>query len=104
MELFLPSLVILLLAGVVVFGVMPRISPFVIVVISVIFLFIAVHSHYVMFNNEYKFNLFRDQLQNIGPAIMITVIVLGIIISLLNFSMPSLQIKQLEIKNIETKL
>ena len=105
MELFLPSIVVLILAGVVVFGVVPRVSPFVIFIISVIFLFISVHSHYVLFSDEYKFNLFRDQLKSIGPAIMITVVVLGIVISVLNLSMPqSLQIKQLEIKNVERKL
>lgn len=79
MELLLPSLVILIIAGFFVFFVIPRVSPTIIFIISLIFLFIMVQAHYGMFKNEYKLNTWREQLAVLAQPILISIIVLGIL-------------------------
>jgi len=84
MELLVPSLFILLLAGIVVFFLVPRVSSFLIFVVTVIFLFLAVYSHYQMFSHEYKTNAWRDSIQAYAPIILIVAIVIGVLISFSN--------------------
>jgi len=84
MELFLPSLIVLLLGAVIVLTVIPRITPFYIFVITVIFFSISVYSHYMMFSYEYKSSPWRDTAAKSVPAIIGTAIALGFFITLLN--------------------
>jgi len=79
MELILPSLVILIIAGFFVFFVIPRVSPTIIFIISLIFLFLMVQAHYGMFKDEYKLNTWREQLVVLAQPILISIIILGIL-------------------------
>lgn len=84
MELFLPSLLILVFSAAIVFGVIPRITPFFIFVIVVIFLGISVYAHYMMFKYEYTINPWRDTLAKSVPAVIGFIITVGLLIATLN--------------------
>ena len=94
MELFLPSLFVIMFAGICIFFLVPRFSPFIIFVICVIFLFISVQSHYYTFAREYNNMIIFDVFKN-TPTLLIIVITIGVIIAVLNlftgfkFTMPS---------------
>ena len=84
MELFLPTLFVLLLSGIFVFGVVPKMSPSIIFVITVIFFCIASYAHYMMFKHEYLISPWRDSLKNSVPILFAVIITIGILIATLN--------------------
>ena len=84
MELYLPSLVVLLLGAVIVLTIIPRITPFFIFVICVVFFVISVYAHYKMFSHEYKTSPWRDTLVNYVPAIIGSAIAIGLLVATLN--------------------
>ena len=67
MELFLPSLMIMFIAIILVFTVIPRFSPFIIFIICCIFLIISLYSHYKLFSKEYRNILYVDSLKDSTP-------------------------------------
>jgi len=83
MELFLPSLFILILAALIVFLVLPRFSPFAVISLCVVFLALAVYSHFKVYSNEYKNLMFLDTLQN-NWMFLIAIIVLGFVFAFSN--------------------
>jgi len=84
MELFLPSLFVLLLSAVLVLAFIPRISPLYIFIITLFFFCIAVYAHYEMFKHEYIESPWRDTLYNSLPAVIGVAITIGVIVTLLN--------------------
>ena len=93
MQLFLPGLVTIIIAGVFIFFVIPRVSHTIIFIISIIFLFIMIQSHYTMFANEYKLTSWRDQLRTFATPILISILVVGLLFAasqLFNFDIKSL--------------
>ena len=46
-----------------------------------------VQAHYSMFKDEYKLNTWRDQLQVLAQPILISIIVVGILFSVLQFAL-----------------
>lgn len=93
MQLFLPGLVTIIVAGVFIFFVIPRVSPTIIFIISIIFLFIMIQSHYSMFANEYKLSSWKDKLRTFATPILISIMVIGLVIAtsqLFNFDVKSL--------------
>jgi len=85
MELFLPSLVLIIIAAFFVFLVVPRISPNIIFLLCIFFLFTMVQSHYTMFKEEYKLNSWRDQLRVLAQPLLISVIVIGVVFTSTQF-------------------
>lgn len=96
MELFLPSFFVILLTAVIVFGILPRLSPFLIFILCSIFLFISVSVHYSMFSSEYKNMISTDFLVNNSTIIMGVVVAIGILLAVSNlfigtkFSLPTM--------------
>ena len=84
MELFIPSLFILLLGAVIVIAIIPRITPFFIFIIIVIFFVISVYAHYKMFKYEYSINLWRDIMAKSVPIFLGIAISIGILVATLN--------------------
>lgn len=84
MELFLPSLLVLLLGAIMVLAIIPRITPFYIFILTVVFFIISVYAHYMMFRHEYTVNLWKDTLGKSVPAVLGTLIAIGILVSFLN--------------------
>lgn len=71
MELFLPSFVILLLASIVVFTVIPRFGPHVLTVISLGLLGFGAYHHWSMFHSEYRLATWYTPLKQMAPAIVL---------------------------------
>jgi hypothetical protein len=84
MDFLVPSLFILLLAGVVVKFLVPRVPLFTIFVITVVLFFFTLYSHYKMFGYQYTSSSWRDSIKVYAPTILIVVIVFGTIVSFAN--------------------
>lgn len=82
MELFLPGLVTLLLAGFFVFLVLPRFGTTVLVVTSLVALLLAGIHHYYMFSSEYRLSTWQVGLSGYAPWIIIVLALLFIIAAL----------------------
>lgn len=84
MDFLVPSLFILLLAGVVVKFLVPRVSMFTIFVITIVLFFLTLYSHYKMFGYQYTTSSWRDSIKVYASTILIAVIVIGTIVSFAN--------------------
>ena len=84
MELFIPGLCIFFLTIVLCFLILPRFTPLIIAVLSIVVLVIAVYQHYSMFRDEYRFSTWQDTFKSYAPAIMIIAIILFIIYTILS--------------------
>ena len=79
MELFLPGLVTLLLAGFFVFLVLPRFGTTVLVVTSLVALILAGIHHYSMFSSEYRLSTWQVGLASYAPWMVVILAILFII-------------------------
>ena len=79
MELFLPGLVTLLLAGFFIFLVLPRFGTTVLVVTSLVALILAGIHHYSMFSSEYRLSTWQVGLAGYAPWIVVILAILFII-------------------------
>jgi len=100
MELFLPSMLISILAIMVVILLIPRFSPLIIVVLASILLYVATTQHLNMFWDEYRQSTWQESLKLFAPGIMIAAVVLFVLYGILTFfssgavpipSMPSME-------------
>ena len=71
MELFLPGILIIVLAGFFAFLVLPRIGTTALVGVSVFALLAAAYHHYYMFSSEYRLSTWQDGLMAFAPWIII---------------------------------
>ena len=71
MELFVPGLIILIIAGFYVFLVLPRLGPMVLAVVSLLALVLAGINHYSMFYNEYKMSTWQYTLAAYTPWVIL---------------------------------
>lgn len=69
MELFLPSVIVLLLAAAVVFFVFPRFGPATLAIISAILLAFGLYQHYTTFGTEYRFSTW--QMVSFAPYLLV---------------------------------
>jgi hypothetical protein len=76
MELYLPSLVIVLLAGLVIFAVLPRLGPLILVVIVSLILAITGYHHATLFREEYAISTWQTSVYNSAGPFMIAMVVL----------------------------
>lgn len=93
MELFLPSFLILLLAAVVVFAVLPRFGPLVLTVLSLALLAFGVYHHVTTFKHEYRLATWYDSMtiKVLAPALLIgltLLLILGFILSFFGSGVP----------------
>jgi predicted PurR-regulated permease PerM len=84
MELFIPGLSLFFLTIVVTFLIVPRFTPLIIAVLSIIVLVVAIWQHYSMFQDEYRLSTWQESLKVYAPAIMIIAIILFIIYTILS--------------------
>ena len=100
MELFLPSILISILAILVVILLIPKFSPLIIVVLAAILLYVATTQHLNMFWDEYKQSTWQQNLKLFAPGIMIAAVVIFVLYGILSFfstgvvpipSMPSME-------------
>jgi len=77
MELFLPSLIVLVLGAVVCFFVIPKMSPYALGVIAIVMLGLGIWQHYKMFPYEYRVSGVTVMAQEYSGFLMIAVVILG---------------------------
>ena len=85
MELFIPSLLAIIIAAAIVMFVLPRFSPLVLGVVALIFLVLAAYNHYNFFAYEYRQSTWQLPLLNYAPYILLGVLVLFLIFFIINF-------------------
>lgn len=85
MELFIPSLLAIIIAAAIVMFVVPRFSPVVLGVVALIFLVLAAYNHYNFFAFEYRQSTWQLPLVNYAPYIILGVLVLFLIFFIINF-------------------
>ena len=76
MELFLPSLLLFLIAIIAVAFFLPRMSPLIIVLLSAGLLGVGVYHHFNLFWDDYKQSTWQEQLRVFAPGIMLILVVL----------------------------
>jgi hypothetical protein len=76
MELYLPSLIVLLLAGLVIFAIVPRLGALILVVIVSIMLAITGYHHASLFRDEYAGSTWQTSVYNTAAPFMISMVVL----------------------------
>ena len=83
MELFIPSLVVLVLGAIVVFFIMPKMSPQVLGITSVILLCIGIYQHTKSFPYEYQMSHIGDIMKDYAPFVMIGATIIGFTVAIM---------------------
>lgn len=86
MELFIPSVLILLLAAAVIFFVLPRFGAPVLAIISVGLLAYGLYEHMNAFHNEYRLSTWQSGLMTYAPYVMVGGLLVVIAFYLLSIS------------------
>lgn len=82
MELFLPGLVVLLLAAFFIFLILPRLGPMVLAIVSIVALLAAGIHHYNMFHSEYALSTWQYGLASYAPWVVLGLALVFILASL----------------------
>ena len=88
MEFLLPSLLLLLAGGLIVFGIFPKLGPTALVGLAVISLILVVQHQMALFELEYKDLLILDSLKNSAPTVLVvltTLLIIGYILLTVGF-------------------
>jgi hypothetical protein len=85
MEFFIPGLVLFLVTIAITAFFVPRATPMIAAILSLIFLTFGVYQHYTLFAEEYRHSTWQDGLKIYAPAIMIVAIILFIMVGMLGF-------------------
>jgi len=83
MELFVPSLLVLVLGAVVCFVFLPKMTPYILGVLALAMFVVGAWQHYNMFPYEYRSSLLIDLLQDYAPFVMLLAVIFGGLISLM---------------------
>ena len=83
MELFIPSLVVLVFAAVIVFLLLPNLSPYILGILAISFLVAGVYQHYSMFPYEYRTSMISEALKQYSGFIMIGAMIFGLLVVLM---------------------
>ena len=101
MQLFLPSILISILAILVIIFLIQRFSPLIIVILAAVLLYVGTTQHLSMFWDEYKQSTWIEGLKLFAPGVMIGAIVIFVLYGILSFfgggsvpipSMPTLEL------------
>jgi hypothetical protein len=85
MEFFIPGLLLFLISIAISFAVVPKFTPLIAAVLSIVFLTFGVYQHYKMFAYEYRLSTWQDNLKVYAPAVMIGATILFVIYAILAF-------------------
>lgn len=83
MEFFIPGLLLFLISIGISFAIVPKFTPLIAAILSIVFLTFGVYQHYKMFAYEYRLSTWQDNLKMYAPAIMIGATILFIIYAIL---------------------
>lgn len=79
MKFFLPSLIALIIAAVIVFAVLPRLAAPILVALSLGILAFALYQHVTLFRAEYALSTWQEQLKFYAPFVMIAGLLLAVL-------------------------
>lgn len=79
MEFYLPSLILLVLAGIVSVAVFPQFTPVVLATVAILALVAAAYSHYSMFGREYQFMSATSQAATAAPYLLVGAVIMAIV-------------------------
>jgi predicted PurR-regulated permease PerM len=79
MEFFLPGLIALLIAALIVFLVLPRLGAPVLAVLAIVLLVYGVSNHMAIFYHEYRYSTWQEFLKFYAPFVMIAGLILAIL-------------------------
>ena len=85
MELFIPSLIALLLGAVVFFALLPKMSPYVLGSLAIVLCVIGIFHHYKNFPYEYSSTQLKFLLQDLAPFAMLGAGIIGLLIVIMLF-------------------
>jgi len=85
MELFIPSIVAIILATVIIMFVLPRFSPVVLGVCALVLLVLAAWHHYKFFRFEYAQSTWQMPFLQYGPYVLMGGLVLFLLFFIVNF-------------------
>ena len=80
MELFIPSLIALLVGAAVFFVLLPKMSPYVLGLMAIILFVGGVYQHYKTFPYEYSATQIQFILQDYAPFAMLIAVIFGLIV------------------------
>ena len=83
MELFIPSLIVIILGAIVFFVVLPKMAPYTLGVTAVCLFIVGAVQHYRTFPHEYSVGNFRDVLHDYSGFIMLIATILGFTIAIM---------------------
>ena len=83
MELFIPSLIVLVLGAIVCFAVLPKMSPYTLAVTAMILFGLGVYQHYSMFPYEYSREQLMLTVQGYAPFIMLGAVILAVVVGIM---------------------
>ena len=86
MELFIPSILVLIVSFLLVAFVMPNMSPFMLGGVCIIMFALGVWQHYTMFPYEYRTSMVTDKLQEYSGFIMLIAIIFSGLIAMFMFN------------------
>jgi hypothetical protein len=75
MELFIPSLIVLVLGAIFLFAVLPKLSPYVLGGLAITMFGLGLWQHYTMFPYEYKASMATDLLKQYSGFIMLLAVI-----------------------------
>lgn len=75
MEIFLPSLFVILMAYLVSTMLIPRMSPVVLMGGIIILLGFSMYNHYTLFSNEYRVMTWLDMAKSFAPSLMVVFVI-----------------------------
>ena len=85
MEFFIPGFCILFVTVTLSYFIIPKATPLIASILSVIFLLFGVYEHYLLFASEYRLSTWQEGLKAYAPGVMIFVILIFIIYSIFAF-------------------
>ena len=71
MELFLPSIIIILLSAFFIFMILPRMGSTILLVTSILSLFLVAYNHYNMFYDEYRLSTWQQGISAYAPWLVV---------------------------------
>ena len=85
MEMFIPSLLLFIVAIIIVFFIVPKSTPMITAILAILFIVYGIYDHRRLFITEYQLSTWQEKLKVYSPAIMIILIILFIIYSIIAF-------------------
>lgn len=83
MELFLPGIATLLIAGLIVFLILPRMGAPILAGLSLVLLVLAIRNHMALFSSEYRLSTWQDRFKEYGSFIIVGALIVGILFYML---------------------